>query len=91
MNAEFYWNNVKSLCKSRRITQEALANKCELNFRTLQNWIGRKILPDVVSAYKIARALDTTVEALVSEESNDVYKERYDKLAAKLKRICESL
>jgi transcriptional regulator with XRE-family HTH domain len=66
MDASVFWNNVKSLIKASKITQEGLAKDCGIPFGTLHGWIAYDRLPDAVSAYRIAQALGTTVEYLVS-------------------------
>lgn len=65
MDAKHFWSNVKQTCKSLHITQETLAKAGDLNYRTMQNWMSRNILPDVISAYKIANVLNTTIEFLI--------------------------
>lgn len=60
-----FWNNVKSELSYQCLTQKDLANKAELNYRTLQNWIARNIQPDIFSAIKIAKALNVSAEYLL--------------------------
>ncbi len=78
MNAEQFWNNVKPLIKQQNKTQESLASELNIPFGTFQGWITYKRLPDVVSAYKIAQALGTTVEYLVT--GHDEQNNKYDRL-----------
>lgn len=61
-----FWDNVKSELSYESLTQKDLANKAQLNYRTLQNWIARNIQPDIIDAIKIARALGVPVEYLVT-------------------------
>lgn len=60
-----FWNTVKSELSYQGLTQKDLANKAELNYRTLQNWIARNIQPDIFSAVKIAKALNVSAEYLL--------------------------
>ena len=66
MNAKTFWGNVNPLIKSRKTTQRALAQDIGVPFGTFQGWIARDTLPDAVFAHKIAQALGTTVEYLVT-------------------------
>jgi repressor LexA len=65
MNNDF-WINVKKLIGENNTYQNWVANKCEVKPRTFENWIYRNILPNVVEGQKIAEALETTVEYLVT-------------------------
>jgi SOS-response transcriptional repressor LexA len=64
-----FWENVKNLIKENDTYQEWVAHKCGVKPRTFQNWIYRKILPNIVEGQKIAAALETTVEYLVTGKS----------------------
>ncbi|MGL4986157.1 MAG: hypothetical protein ACRC5H_03350 [Treponemataceae bacterium] len=66
MDAFLFWQNVNILIKAKNTTQEAISNTCGINFGTLKNQSSKKVLPDVISAYKISKALNTTVEYLVT-------------------------
>lgn len=68
MDAVSFWNRVKQLIKSNNTTQRGLSETIGLGARTLEIKIGRKSVPDVFEAYKIAQALNTTVEYLVTGE-----------------------
>lgn len=84
MTAKIFWNNVKPLIKSKRITQQGLAEIIEVPFFTLQSWISRDRLPDVVSAYKIAQALGVSVEYLVTGRETNPAAETLEKIKALL-------
>ena len=64
-----FWNNVKLELNYLGLTQKDLANKADLNYRTLQNWIARNIQPDISSAVKIAKALNVSAEYLLDGNS----------------------
>lgn len=80
MNTVDYWNRVKVLIKSQNKTQEGLAKDCGIPFHTLQGQIAKNRLPNTIDGYKIASALGTTVEYLVTGTEADGFKEKYDKL-----------
>lgn len=71
MDANTFWSNVKPLIKSKKITQQVLADDIGISFNTLQSWITKDRLPDVVSAFKIAQALGVSVEYLVTGKETD--------------------
>jgi repressor LexA len=71
MDAASFWELVKVLMKEYGITQEILAEKCQIKPRTFENWLYRKLLPDTMEVYNIASQLHTTVEYLVSGKPLD--------------------
>lgn len=84
MDAKTFWGNVKPLIKKNNKTQEILASELEIPFGTFQGWIAKSILPDVVSAYKIARALGVSVEYLVTGRETNPAAETLEKIKALL-------
>lgn len=90
MDATVFWTTVKPLMKEKQMTQETLAELCEVPFGTLHGWIAKKILPDVASAYRIAVTLGTSVEFLVTGgASDDPYRAKYESLVRQLKTLIE--
>lgn len=82
MDGATFWRNVNKLIKSQNTTQEAIAKTCAINFGTFKNRSSKKIVPDAIEAYKIAQALNTTVEYLVTGEDSSPYKQELDRLKA---------
>lgn len=82
MDGATFWRNVNKLIKSQNTTQEAIAKTCAINFGTFKNRSSKKIVPDAIEAYKIAQALNTTVEYLVTGEDSSPYKRELDRLKA---------
>ncbi|MDR1249029.1 MAG: XRE family transcriptional regulator [Treponema sp.] len=66
MEAETFWANVNQLIKEQKTTQETLASDIGTPFGTFRGWNFYNRLPDAVSAYRIAQALNTSVECLVT-------------------------
>lgn len=87
MDGNSFWLNVNTLIKTRKTTQEAIANECNINFGTFKNRSSKKVLPDAIEAYLIAQALNTTVEYLVTGQDSNPYKQRLDELEAKIKNL----
>jgi transcriptional regulator with XRE-family HTH domain len=65
-DAKFFWDNVKRAVLRQETTQEWVAGKAGISFNTFQGWISKDIFPRADDAQKIAAALATTVEYLVT-------------------------
>jgi transcriptional regulator with XRE-family HTH domain len=66
MGAKIFWDNVEPLREAKNLTQKELSKIIKVPFRTFQGWLSKGILPNVIEAQKIAAALGTTVEYLVT-------------------------
>lgn len=62
---------LKTVIQSRGFSYRSLSNRCGFNERYIENMIMRKNDPPADVAYKIAHALGTTVEYLVTGEAPD--------------------
>ena len=83
-----FWQRVKELLKSQKLTQDKLCKSCDISLATFVSWIHNERLPDLTSAVKIAEALNTSVEFLVSGNPptfpKDESKEKAAALAQKI-------
>jgi transcriptional regulator with XRE-family HTH domain len=61
-----FWDRVTKLIESQNTKQVWLAEKAGVLQQTLSQWIIKDRLPDVEEAYKIAIALEVTLEYLVT-------------------------
>ncbi|MCR4941023.1 MAG: helix-turn-helix domain-containing protein [Treponemataceae bacterium] len=61
-----FWKRVKDKLDYHDLTQKELAEKIHESYNTLQSWINRNRLPNAEQAVKIADALETSVEFLVT-------------------------
>ena len=82
-----FWQRVKELIKSQKLTQEKICSSCDISLSTFVSWIHNERLPDLISALKIAKALNTSVEYLVTGKDSNIYKEKYDVLVAAIKEL----
>ena len=64
-----FWTRVKDILDFNTISQKELAGKINESYNTLQSWINRDRLPNAEQAVKIADALNTSVEFLVTGKS----------------------
>lgn len=87
---EQFWERLNSLIKKSNTTQNALSIQCGLNPRRLQNLSAGLRLPDCFEAVKIAKALNTSVEFLVTGELNETERKLSD-VKDKLVNIAKNL
>ena len=79
-----FWKIVKELLDIQNLTQKELSAKTGINLGTLKNQICREVIPDAVEAVAIAKALNTTVEYLVTGENDNAAARELTELKAKL-------
>ena len=79
-----FWNNVKELLDIKNLTQKELSALTKINLGTLKNQICRNVIPDAIEAVKIAQALNTTVEFLVTGKDENTAAKELAELKAKL-------
>ena len=84
-----FWNRVKSIVISQNTKLSWVAEKCDLNIRTFQGWITKEIMPNADQAFKIACALNTTVEYLITghEKSLDNINPKIEELMQLTKQL----
>ncbi len=85
-----FWQNVKEELDYNLITQKDLAAAVGISYNTLQSWINRDRLPNAEQAVKIAEALNTSVEFLVTGKSNN-RKNDHSKTVKLLEEAIENL
>jgi putative transcriptional regulator len=57
-------NNLKSVRKSKGLTQASVARKVQISERHYQSIEGGEVIPNAYLAIKLAHTLETTVEQL---------------------------
>lgn len=85
-----FWLRVKDKLDYQDSTQRELAVKINESYNTLQSWINRDRLPNADQAVKIAYALNTSVEFLVTGK-NISKKPDHSKTIQLLKDAIETL
>lgn len=86
-----YWHRTNELIKRLNKTQRGLALECGFTERRIETLSSNNRSPDILEAVKIAQALNTTVEYLVTGVDSNPYKQRLDELEAKIKNFTSSL
>lgn len=61
-----FLKNLKAKLDEKGITQKELAEKTNISVNTIRGWFSKDFIPDVAVSTKIAKALDTTTEYLVT-------------------------
>lgn len=85
-----FWFNVNFLIKSQNKTQRSLALECGFTERRIENLSSNNRSPDVIEAVKIAKALNTTVEYLVTGEKYELSEIEKKKLKDELIQTLEN-
>lgn len=86
-----FWDNVRLLLSQQKILQKDFAEQMGYNVSTLKNQMTRNISPDVYTAVKIAKALGTSVEFLVTGEESNKDSAELKELKTKVKQFLTEL
>ena len=90
-NAADFWQRVKNLIKAQNTTQEWLAKSTGINFNNMKQQIFYKRMPSADDAVKIAMALSTNTEYLVTGSSWSAAEEELSALKKTIKDFAASL
>ena len=79
-----FWKRVNNLIKIQNTKQEVIAAQCNISYQTFRGWVTRKTFPGGDETYRIAQALGTTVEYLISgiKQGQAAADEAMDKIQA---------
>lgn len=89
IESKVFWKRLNSLIKKANTTQSELSVRCGLNPRRLQNLSAGNRLPDCREAVTIAKALGTSVEYLVTGNTEE--KRDNSESIELLKKVIENL
>ena len=90
-NGNFFWDRTKALIKEKNTTQDWLAQQCGVTVGVFKSWIYDKRLPDAAQAARIAQALNTSVEYLVTGENSNQEAKELAELKKTIKDFAASL
>lgn len=85
------WERINLLIKKKNTTQNAVSVDCGFNPRRIQNLSAGNRLPDAIEITKIAQALGTSVEYLVTGSDNSPYMEENAQLKDRIQKAVEIL
>lgn len=91
MESSELWKRINEKIKAHGTTQRALAIKCGFTERRIESLSSSNRLPDAVEITKIAQALNTSVEFLVSGEDKNPVAEENIRLKEKIQKAIETL
>lgn len=91
MNGEDFWQRVKALIKSQNTTQEWVAKSADVSFSNLKQQIFHNRIPVADEAVRIAKALNTSVEYLVTGEESDSAAMELSELKAKILKFSQDV
>lgn len=66
------------------LTQKELSERTEISVNTIRGWFSKDLVPDVFNAVKVAKALNTSVEYLVTGINENKAEKELTELKAKL-------
>lgn len=84
-----FWKRTNKLIKDKNSKQENVAQECGIPYQTLRSWVTRQTFPDALQTYKIAKALNTTVEYLVTGSDTNPAEQELKELKERLKNLAE--
>ncbi len=71
---------IKALRESASITQEELAYKCDVSWRTISNLERALVVPDLIMLYKISQIFNVSIDSLLEVNiDNNKSRSRLDK------------
>jgi transcriptional regulator with XRE-family HTH domain len=76
MEMRDFWSRVKKLITAHRISQEHFAEYIDVPLATFKGWIHYDRIPDAFTAYRIAVALGTSVEYLITGNDGEAVETR---------------
>lgn len=91
MSIEEFWIRISELIKQKNTTQRKLAIQCGFSERRIESLSSGSRLPDAFEITKIASALGTTVEYLVTGEESNPLAEENKALKSKIQKAIEDL
>ena len=91
INNNDFWKRVKLLIRLKNIKQETVCADTEISLGTMRGWITHSRLPDAAQAVRIAQALGTTAEYLITGMEDNPYIEENKNLKEKIQKAIEAL
>jgi transcriptional regulator with XRE-family HTH domain len=58
-------NNIKNLRKSKKLTQDELAEKLNVTRQCVSSWENNKTQPDIETLHSIAAAMETSIDEII--------------------------
>ena len=68
--------NIQKLRKENKLSQEQLAQKCNVSRQTISRWESDEVLPDTNNLITLAKLFNVTLDSMVFDESQEFTKEK---------------
>ena len=68
--------NIQKLRKEKKLSQEQLAQKCNVSRQTISRWESDEVLPDTNNLITLAKLFNVTLDSMVFDESQEYTKEK---------------
>lgn len=75
-----FTDRLEKLIEEKSVSKKEFSEKVGITTQALYDWKKRNTVPSADIACKIADFLNTTVEYLVTGNSSDIYKDKYENL-----------
>lgn len=83
-----FYERVKQLVKTETsLSLKSFIESLSINYETYNGQKRHDNMPRADEAVKIANALNTTVEYLVTGKDSDTYRQKYEKLVSDIKNL----
>ena len=69
---------IKKAMKNQKITQKELGKRIEVTENTIQNYVSNRREPNIETIYKIANALNISIEELIIDNYKSDYKLKHE-------------
>ena len=86
-----FMNNVLNELQRQNMTQIELCDSIGISVNTFRGWVSKKVQPPVDIAYKISKALNITLDQLISGKPEHPAEKKLSEVKAQLTKILDSI
>ena len=86
-----FMNNVLTELQRQNMTQIELCDSIGISVNTFRGWVSKKVQPPVDIAYKISKALNITVDQLISGKPEHPAEKKLEEIKKQLESIVEKI
>lgn len=86
-----FMNNVLNELQRQNMTQIELCDSIGISVNTFRGWVSKKVQPPVDIAYKISKALNITLDQLISGKPEHPAEKKLSEVKEQLTKILDSI
>ena len=86
-----FMNNVLNELQRQNMTQIELCDSIGISVNTFRGWVSKKVQPPVDIAYKISKALNITLDQLISGKPEHPAEKKLNEVKEQLTKILDSI